>query len=84
MEPPASSSQPLLEPLEGSQQTLWDCKPPVLDCGSVIPPDRGLLPTTPARRPGIVTPLSSRFMAYAEGVLSRTSLSPSRKFGRQT
>ena len=43
MELPARSSQPLMEPLKGSQQPLYGCKPPVLDCGSITPPDRGLV-----------------------------------------
>jgi len=86
MEPPARSSQPLMKPRENSEQPLCRWKPPPLDCGSqplITPPDCGLPPTTPSRRPGIVTPLSTCFMTDAEVVLSSLSPSPIGKFGRR-
>ena len=85
MEPPARGSQPLMEHWEGHEQSFWSWEPPACDRGpqpSITPSGRGLLRTTPAHRPGIVTSLSSRFMADAEGVLSRISPSPIWKFGR--
>ncbi|EDR07332.1 uncharacterized protein LACBIDRAFT_299140 [Laccaria bicolor S238N-H82] len=54
MEPPGCSFQPLMKPREGSEQPQRGWKPPPLDHGSqplMTPPDRGLLPTTPARCP---------------------------------
>jgi hypothetical protein len=77
MEPPARIPQPLVEPREGSEQPQRGWKPPALDCGS------HLHPTTPAHRPGIVTPLLSRSMADTEGVLSSLPPSSIRKFGRR-
>ena len=81
MEPPARSSQPLREPPEGREQSFWGWE---CDSGpqpSITPSGRGLLPATPARHRGIVTPPSSRFIADAGGVSSRISTVPSWKFG---
>ena len=85
MKPPARSSQPLMEPLEGREQSFWSWEPPACDRGpqpSITPAGRGLLPMTPARHPGIVTPPPLRFIADAGGVSPSLSPSPIWKFGR--
>jgi len=79
MEPPARSSQSLMEPREGSEQFFWSWEPTVFDRDPqplITPSDRGLLPTTPSRRPGIVTPLSSCFVADAGDMLQAYHLRP--------
>ena len=84
MKPPACSSQPLMGPREGREQSFWSWEPPPCDRGpqlSITPSGHGLLPTTPVRHPGIVTPPSSRFIADAGGVSSSLSPSPIWKFG---
>jgi len=85
MEPSAPSSQPLVEPREGSEQPFWSWEPTAFDRDPqplITPSNCGLLPTTPSRRPGTVTPLSSCFIADAEDMLSSLPPSTSWKFGQ--
>ena len=86
MKQPARSSQSLTEPREGREQSFWSWKPPACDSGpqpSITPSGRGLLPATPARHPGIVTPPPLRSIADAGSVPSSLSPSPIWMFGRR-
>ena len=65
-----------MELREGHQQFFWSWEPPACDSGpqpSITPSGRGLLPTSPARHPGIVTPPPLRFTADAGGVYRHPS-----------